>query len=65
MPVQPVKVTLTVRKNGEDDVELISTDDGKLIVKAILYGQKADGSLIPIRVNDEGELIVKKRIGEV
>ena len=56
---QPVKVTLSVNKSGDNSIDLIATDDGKLIIQAVLYGQRADGTLIPIQVTATGKLVVK------
>lgn len=38
---------------------IIASDDAHLIVNAVLYGIKDDGSIIPINVTNDGKLKVK------
>jgi len=51
-------VTVGKKTNGEY-TNILASDDGHLIINAVLYGVKDDGSIIPINVTNDGKLKVK------
>jgi len=40
-------------------LKILSSDDAHLITNAVLYGIKDDGSIIPIKVTNNGRLRVQ------
>jgi len=56
---QTVRGVIVGRKADGEYINILASDDRHLITNAVLYGVKDDGSIIPIKVTDNGRLRVK------
>jgi len=56
---QTVRGVTVGKKSDGDYINILASDDAHLIVNAVLYGIKDDGSIIPINVTNDGKLKVK------
>jgi len=60
---QVVRAALSAKKANGEYVNLSASDDAQLVIRAILYGVTDAGAIVPLKITDNGRLVVKTTTG--